>query len=95
MALVDFVKKRDRRAKQPDEKYVVCTICDISCQLRASVDEEGRLAKLRQHDNPAFAKAAARIKKAYDQALTDGAKTRDLGGELGTDAFADAVIARL
>ena len=56
MALVDFVKKRDRRAKQPDEKYVVCTICDISCQLRASVDEEGRLAKLRQHDNPAFAK---------------------------------------
>ena len=46
-------------------------------------------------DNPAFAKAAARIKKAYDQALTDGAKTRDLGGELGTDAFADAVIARL
>lgn len=38
---------------------------------------------------------AERIKQAYDRALTDGQKTRDLGGELGTDAFADAVIARL
>ena len=46
-------------------------------------------------DNTAFSKAATRIKKAYDQALTDGARTRDLGGDLGTDAFADAVIARL
>ena len=40
----------------PDEKYVVCTICDINCQLRASVDEDGKLAKIRQHDNPALAK---------------------------------------
>ncbi len=39
--------------------------------------------------------SAQRIKKAYDQALKDGEKTRDLGGTLGTDAFADAVIARL
>jgi len=38
---------------------------------------------------------ADRIKAAYDQALLDGAKTRDLGGELGTDGFAQAVIARL
>jgi len=39
--------------------------------------------------------AGARIKRAYDRALAEGAKTRDLGGALGTRAFADAVIARL
>ena len=38
---------------------------------------------------------AERIKAAYNRALADGQKTRDLGGELGTQAFADAVIARL
>ncbi len=38
---------------------------------------------------------AERIKHAYDKALTDGQKTRDLGGDLGTDAFADAIIERL
>src|SRR5690606_11747156 len=31
--------------------------------------------------------AGARIKAAYDRALEDGQKTRDLGGELGTAAF--------
>jgi len=36
-----------------------------------------------------------RIKAAYDLALGDGKKTRDLGGELGTAAFTDAVIERL
>jgi isocitrate dehydrogenase (NAD+) len=36
-----------------------------------------------------------RIKRAYDQALMDGKKTRDLGGELGTSGFVDAVIERL
>ncbi len=36
-----------------------------------------------------------KIKRSYDQALADDAKTRDLGGELGTAAFADAVIERL
>jgi len=36
-----------------------------------------------------------RIKAAYDRALGDGKKTRDLGGELGTGAFTDAVIERL
>ncbi len=42
------------------------------------------------------AKAAAeRIKAAYNRALADGKKTRDLGGDLGTEAFADAVIERL
>jgi isocitrate dehydrogenase (NAD+) len=39
--------------------------------------------------------AAERIKNGYNQALKDGQKTRDLGGELGTEAFADAVIQRL
>ncbi len=39
--------------------------------------------------------ASDRIKKAYNKALADGAKTGDLGGKLGTREFADAVIARL
>ena len=39
--------------------------------------------------------SAERIKAAYDAALQEGQKTRDLGGELGTDEFADAVISRL
>jgi isocitrate dehydrogenase (NAD+) len=40
-------------------------------------------------------RAAQRIKLGYDRALEEGQKTRDLGGTLGTDEFADAVIARL
>lgn len=39
--------------------------------------------------------AAERIKAAYDRTLADGRKTRDLGGELGTEAFADALVERL
>ncbi|MBX3355122.1 MAG: isocitrate/isopropylmalate dehydrogenase family protein [Phycisphaeraceae bacterium] len=38
---------------------------------------------------------ATRIRNAYNRALVDGARTRDLGGSLGTEAFADAIIARL
>jgi len=38
---------------------------------------------------------AERIKGGYNRALQDGEKTRDLGGTLGTEAFADAVISRL
>jgi len=38
---------------------------------------------------------AGKIRFAYDKALADGCKTRDLGGELNTMAFADAVIDRL
>jgi isocitrate dehydrogenase (NAD+) len=41
------------------------------------------------------AAAATRVKNAYDQALRDGQKTRDLGGDLGTEAFAQAVVERL
>lgn len=39
--------------------------------------------------------SAKKIRDAYSQALTDGQKTRDLGGDLGCTAFADAVIDRL
>ncbi len=46
-------------------------------------------------DDAACVAAAERIKRAYDQALADGAKTRDLGGELVTDDFAEAIIERL
>jgi isocitrate dehydrogenase (NAD+) len=38
---------------------------------------------------------AERIEHGYLQALANGMKTRDLGGELGTQGFADAVIERL
>ena len=40
-------------------------------------------------------RCAASIRDAYNLALTEGQKTRDLGGELGCNAFADAVIDRL
>lgn len=38
---------------------------------------------------------AAAIREAYNQALSDGQKTRDLGGALDTEGFATAVIDRL
>ena len=38
---------------------------------------------------------ATRIREAYDRALVEGCRTRDIGGSLGTEEFADAVIARL
>jgi isocitrate dehydrogenase (NAD+) len=50
------------------------------------------------HDNfadSAAKESAQRIKTAYNQALEEGEKTRDLGGELGTSDFAQAVIKRL
>jgi isocitrate dehydrogenase (NAD+) len=39
--------------------------------------------------------AAERIKRAYDVALSEGQKTPDLGGTLGTMEFANAIVARL
>ncbi len=48
-----------------------------------------------QRGDNACRTTAEKIKNAYDHALADGQRTRDLGGELGTDAFADALIARL
>ncbi|MGB5809544.1 MAG: isocitrate/isopropylmalate dehydrogenase family protein [Polyangiales bacterium] len=38
---------------------------------------------------------AQRIKAAYNQALSDGQKTGDLGGSLDTEAFATAIVDRL
>ena len=46
-------------------------------------------------DDPRCLTAAQRIKQGYNTALVDGQKTRDLGGDLGTQAFAQAVIERL
>jgi isocitrate dehydrogenase (NAD+) len=39
--------------------------------------------------------AATRVREAYNQALSEGQKTRDLGGDLDTAGFASAVIDRL
>ncbi|UCG73977.1 MAG: isocitrate/isopropylmalate dehydrogenase family protein [Chromatiales bacterium] len=48
-----------------------------------------------KHGDEQLRQAAQRIKTAYDAALTDGQRTRDLGGSLNTSEFADAVIERL
>jgi len=48
-----------------------------------------------QRDDESCRTAAERIKAAYNRALDEGQKTRDLGGTLGTDQFAGAVIERL
>ena len=42
-----------------------------------------------------YREVATKIRDAYDAALRDGATTRDIGGSLGTRAFADAIIERL
>lgn len=47
-----------------------------------------------RHDDTCRA-AAERIKTGYNQALKDGQTTRDLGGQLGTAEFTDAVIQRM
>lgn len=52
----ETVRLTPKVSPQQKEKYVVCTVCDIGCQLRASVDDDGRLQAVRQHDNPALAK---------------------------------------
>lgn len=46
-------------------------------------------------NDPSCGDAADRIRDAYNDCLTNGEKTRDLGGDLGTRDFAEAVIARL
>jgi len=48
-----------------------------------------------EFDDAGCSAVAERIKAAYNLALEEGQKTRDLGGSLGTDAFAAAVIERL
>jgi isocitrate dehydrogenase (NAD+) len=61
--------------------------------LMSSVMMLNFLAETRQA--PALAASAELIRKAYDACLISGEKTKDLGGQLGTSEFADAVIARL
>jgi isocitrate dehydrogenase (NAD+) len=46
-------------------------------------------------DDEACRAAGERIRRAYDRALEDGQKTRDIGGQLGTTEFARAVSDRL
>jgi isocitrate dehydrogenase (NAD+) len=46
-------------------------------------------------EDPRCRDVATAIRHAYDKALEDGERTGDLGGKLGTEEFADAVIARL
>jgi isocitrate dehydrogenase (NAD+) len=48
-----------------------------------------------RHRDSQCDEAARRIKHAYNAALSDGAKTRDLGGDLGTESFTEAVVQRL
>lgn len=47
------------------------------------------------HADKAAETSAKKIRIAYEKALREGAKTRDLGGELTTEQFADAVVERL
>lgn len=61
--------------------------------LMSAVMLLNHLAKWRGDE--ACRSAAGRIKAAYDRSLREGAKTRDLGGALSTEEFAQAVIERL
>jgi isocitrate dehydrogenase (NAD+) len=61
--------------------------------LMSAVMMLGHLADVR-HD-AAARQCAEKIEKAYLRSLAEGQKTRDLGGELGTKAFAQAIIDRL
>ncbi|MBM4361738.1 MAG: isocitrate/isopropylmalate dehydrogenase family protein [Deltaproteobacteria bacterium] len=48
-----------------------------------------------ERNDPTCRAAADRIKAAYDGALREGRTTRDLGGELGTRAFAAELASRM
>lgn len=61
--------------------------------LMSSVMMLNYLAETR-HD-PNSKKAGQRVKAAYDKALSSGQRTRDLGGNLDTEQFVDALIERL
>lgn len=61
--------------------------------LMSSVMMLEHLAEVR-HD-PSCRTAADRIRSAYSRSLEEGQKTRDLGGQLGTTEFTQAVIDRL
>ena len=46
-------------------------------------------------DDPSCRESADRIKSAYNRTLADGCLTRDLGGELDTQGFVDALVERI
>ena len=46
-------------------------------------------------EDQSCATAADRIRDAYNACLIRGEKTRDLGGDLGTDQFASAMVRKL
>jgi 3-isopropylmalate dehydrogenase len=48
-----------------------------------------------RESEPRYREIGSRIRAAYDAALQAGEKTRDVGGNLGTREFTDAVIKRL
>ena len=48
-----------------------------------------------ERSDPRCLKVADRIKNAYNGALAAGQTTRDLGGELSTDGFANVILERL
>jgi isocitrate dehydrogenase (NAD+) len=49
----------------------------------------------RTREDPGCRAVAEKIKAAYNRALADGKKTRDLGGDLGTEEFAEVLVAGL
>ena len=61
--------------------------------LMSAVMMLNHLAETR--DDEACATAARRIRDGYNRALAEGAKTRDLGGTLGTSEFAEAIVRHL
>lgn len=60
----------------------------MSCVMMLNYIAESR-------DDDAAKAAAGRIRDAYNTCLVAGEKTHDLGGNLGTNEFAEAVIARM
>jgi isocitrate dehydrogenase (NAD+) len=61
--------------------------------LMSSVMMLNHLAETRDDDR--CKKSAERIRDAYNSALSNGIKTRDLGGQLDTECFASEIIDRL
>ena len=61
--------------------------------LMSAVMMLNHLAEAR--DDNECRRVAESIKTAYDKAIADGEKTRDLSGKLNTEEFAHAVIKRL
>ncbi len=61
--------------------------------LMSGVMMLNHLAETRNDE--ACSRVASKIKGAYNKALEQGEKTRDLGGELGCDEFSQAIINRL